>query len=97
MGAKLGELAEATALANGKLDILVGDHRERGTRETVTFTSTVKVEEAKKIADVEVGKTREIASVNDVADRAKSRRALALKIIAGAVTILSSGLIGSQC
>lgn len=78
---QMGDVRQELGEQTGKLDILV----EAAKGQFAVGTAHV-------VADIEVGKSRRIATINDEADRASWRRKLILKVTGGALAVVAAAI-----
>jgi hypothetical protein len=94
------EVAENIGAMTGAVGALTGEVRGLATvvqnlsqRDHVTFTRTIEVDTAKKVAEVEVEAAKKVAAVEDGKDARKHRRERITKVVGIVAGLLSSGAV----
>lgn len=88
MQGQLTTIATTAAKAEGALTILVADSEARRNVETARALSVIETEKQRHIADTDVDKSKQIAKVEDEADKKKTWRDVAKKVLAGLITFI---------
>jgi predicted nucleic acid-binding Zn-ribbon protein len=98
----VGDMREAVAEVNGKLDILPTLVKTLEHHQRVTFAAQVDVGKERAISEIDVGKEKAISEIRDTSDERKAQRKLKLKfaaIVSSIVAIISTliTLLAARC
>ena len=104
LAASLLGVSTKTSEMAGQVNILVGDReadrKERSTLRVETVRNELEIRKTTELADVEVARTRELAKIDEEKKKKDHRRAIAIKILAGAGVVwgsLSAALLARGC